>query len=189
MGNLFFTLMHLPLDPLLLTDPTEYTQTIELKLPSQQQIHVYQIQLDQDISQLVRSPTFPAVTCLDAHRLCSLFQLKIACTKALLNEQRGKKKTRSIYSDILYSLGPDTSVSACFKRFGVSESTREIIIVCLATPDTIQGLEHELHAALPGRWLPHIELKPDPFLLKVYSCPNMDQLEDFALAAMALQGH
>ena len=39
------------------------------------------------------------------------FQIQMACTRALLNERQGKMKTRSVFSEVLYSLSPLSSVN------------------------------------------------------------------------------
>lgn len=80
------------------------------------------------------SPIFQ-FTAIDASKIASLFILKVAITKALINSRNKSLKTHSINSEILHMLGTDNSVSQSFKNFGISSGTKDIIIIILTEKD------------------------------------------------------
>lgn len=76
---------------------------------------------------------------VDLNTICSLFHLKSATYKALLNEQQGNMKTKSISAEILYQLSPTTKINDSIKHYGASPDSTLIAIIVL--DEDLAGLE------------------------------------------------
>lgn len=57
-------------------------------------------------------------------QICDIFQVLVAATKAVGAKSNGKLKTRSINSEVLFSLSPSNNVSAYLDRTSFHSETR-----------------------------------------------------------------
>lgn len=67
---------------------------------------------------------------LDCRRVCSLDQIVSAVCRALRDSGDGVMRTKTLYSEIVYAMGPGTNISDSLKRFGIAEDSSAL--VCLA---------------------------------------------------------
>lgn len=67
---------------------------------------------------------------LDARRICSIEQVLFALMRALQDSEAGQMRTKTLYSEIVYSMSPNQNISEALKRFGIAEDTTAL--VCLA---------------------------------------------------------
>ncbi|KAI8897124.1 kinase binding protein CGI-121-domain-containing protein [Globomyces pollinis-pini] len=100
-------------------------------------IQVSDVQNPKDIITAMRSKNSSLIECtiLDASHILSLFQIKMACSKAYLNLSQKNLKSNSIFTEILYSFSPGSSISDAFKHFGLSATTKHILILYIAKSD------------------------------------------------------
>ena len=68
---------------------------------------------------------------LKPNLILDVFQLLVATNKAFFLKSQSKLKTRNVFSEILFNLSPSNQISECFKLFGVNESTKTFIVICL----------------------------------------------------------
>jgi EKC/KEOPS complex subunit CGI121/TPRKB len=71
------------------------------------------------------------VAIVDLSMVWSSLHINAAICKALLNEQSGCMKTKSISAEILYQLSPTTKINDSLKQFGASPASTLIAIVVL----------------------------------------------------------
>ncbi|RIB05924.1 hypothetical protein C2G38_554459 [Gigaspora rosea] len=66
---------------------------------------------------------------IDAKIVLDKFQLLVAVNNAVHYEKYSILKTHNVHSEIVYNLSPTTNISESLRRFGISDSTNEIVIV------------------------------------------------------------
>jgi tRNA threonylcarbamoyladenosine modification (KEOPS) complex Cgi121 subunit len=66
---------------------------------------------------------------VDLGLVVSEFHLKIAASKALLNESQGRMKTKSIQAEILYQLSPTSKITDALLQFSVSLESKMVAFI------------------------------------------------------------
>ncbi|XP_013408871.1 EKC/KEOPS complex subunit Tprkb [Lingula anatina] len=102
------------------------------------------------------------------------FQVLVAVNKAVHLHSNNKKYTRTLHSEILYSLAPSKNISDSYKKFGVTDQETSVLIVSLAEESTkpqdflsvIQGQQVALES-LP-------EFTDLDTVKKVYKIPDIE---------------
>ncbi|GAA5869842.1 hypothetical protein JCM3774_000511 [Rhodotorula dairenensis] len=69
---------------------------------------------------------------IDARMITSRMHALVAVQQALLAQADGALKTRTIHSEVLWMLEPGTNISDSLKHFGLSPSTRFLLLVHIA---------------------------------------------------------
>ncbi|XP_072530327.1 EKC/KEOPS complex subunit TPRKB [Salminus brasiliensis] len=81
------------------------------------------------------------------------FQTLVAANKAVHLQKVGKMKTRSLYSEIIFSLSPTNNISEAFKRFGVSDSDRAVLVVLVHNRGDVLN-EDDVMSKVDGQQIP-----------------------------------
>jgi len=88
---------------------------------------------------------------VDLSLVCSVFHLRAATHKALLNETNSTMKTKALSSEILYQLSTTTKISDSLQQYKVKEDSKLVAIVVVdedptatALLSTIQGTSFDL---------------------------------------------
>jgi len=66
---------------------------------------------------------------IDAALITSLTHLQVALAQSLLAEADGKLRTKTIHSEIIWTLNPTNNITEALRRFGVSNGTKALILV------------------------------------------------------------
>ncbi|KAG2357199.1 CGI-121-domain-containing protein, partial [Suillus spraguei] len=78
---------------------------------------------------------------IDARLISSTLHLQTAIYQALLAEAQGQLRTKTVHSEILWTLNPTNNITEAIRRYGVSDGLTALIVVrvdrCMC--DIIQG--------------------------------------------------
>ncbi|KAI9140263.1 kinase binding protein CGI-121-domain-containing protein [Paraphysoderma sedebokerense] len=86
---------------------------------------------------------------LNANMILDPFHLLTAIYRALVAERNNKMKTRNVGSEIIYSLSPGTNVTDGFKRFGLNDTTKNIVVVRVLG-GTLEKADEDVHSLVNG---------------------------------------
>ncbi|TNM91388.1 EKC/KEOPS complex subunit TPRKB [Takifugu flavidus] len=81
------------------------------------------------------------------------FQVLVAANKAVHLQKTGKMKTRSLYSEIIFSLSPTNNISEAFKRFGIADGDDSVLLVLVHSEDESQLLA-DIKSMVNGQQVP-----------------------------------
>ncbi|KAJ3092842.1 hypothetical protein HK100_006826 [Physocladia obscura] len=83
------------------------------------------------------------------------FQLQVACARAYLNYAQNAMKTRTLLTEILFSLSPSNTITESLKKFGISESSQTIYVLFPSTTwDADEAVVARLQAVVRGKIKP-----------------------------------
>ncbi|CAG8959311.1 hypothetical protein HYFRA_00013081 [Hymenoscyphus fraxineus] len=83
---------------------------------------------------------------VDAGVVLSTTHLLSAIYRALRDSQSGRMKSRNIHSEVVFSLSSNNNISESFRRFGITPSTTNLIIVKISLPSKeVSGEEVSKH--------------------------------------------
>ncbi|KJA18218.1 hypothetical protein HYPSUDRAFT_45553 [Hypholoma sublateritium FD-334 SS-4] len=72
---------------------------------------------------------------VDARLITSKLHLETAIYQAILADSQGALRTRTVHSEILYLLNPTHNITEAIRRYGVSETSTDVIVVRVDSPD------------------------------------------------------
>ena len=67
----------------------------------------------------------------DLSLVVSFFHLQLATYKALLNENQGCMKTKSITAEVLYQLSSSTKITDALQQYSIKEGSSDIAFICI----------------------------------------------------------
>ncbi|CAG8979619.1 hypothetical protein HYALB_00012597 [Hymenoscyphus albidus] len=71
---------------------------------------------------------------VDAGVVLSTTHLLAAIYRALRDFQSGRMKSRNVHSEVVFSLSSNNNISESFRRFGITPSTTNLIVVKISLP-------------------------------------------------------
>ncbi|KAI1415035.1 hypothetical protein F5Y13DRAFT_187722 [Hypoxylon sp. FL1857] len=124
---------------------------------------------------------------IDASSVISRFQVLAAVYKAITIQLSGSMKTPNIHSEIVCSLSPNNNISEAYRRFGITPTSKHLIIVkVLISPTstlTPAAVEQHLLANVKGTPTPFTDdtlqssLTDWPKVRKYYKLNNVGWLD------------
>ncbi|KAI9089806.1 kinase binding protein CGI-121-domain-containing protein [Phlyctochytrium arcticum] len=151
-----------------------------------------------DIKQKVikGDPSVPICAMLNAQKIIDIFQIQMACLRAVQNERQGTMKARTLYAEVLFSLSPTVNINDALRQFGIADNATSLLVVLVQDDAPDAETLNELSALIAGDATP-IERLPElsdlPAIRKTYKLSNTvsDREEMLALiiGAMAIKGN
>ncbi|PMD20871.1 CGI-121-domain-containing protein [Hyaloscypha hepaticicola] len=137
-------------------------QTVHLEhLPQSHAIHVA---LYQDIKnatflqqQLLAGNTDFEYALIDAGVIVSKRHAFAAAYRAVNDLLESRLRSRNVHSEIVFSLSPNNNASESFRRFGITPSTTNLLIIKVTTPSsalTASEIQSHLTSSIEGEQVP-----------------------------------
>ncbi|OCH93225.1 CGI-121-domain-containing protein [Obba rivulosa] len=86
---------------------------------------------------------------IDARLICSRVHLQTAIYQAVLAHAQGALRTKTVHSEILWTLNPSNNISEAIRRYGVSDTTAFLIVVRISTANDANVLAN-MQAVVSG---------------------------------------
>jgi len=90
---------------------------------------------------------------IDASMILSTKHVLAAAFRAMNDYLNERLKSRNIHSEIVFCLSPNNNIGEAFRRFGVSESTRNLVVLKVATTSdiTLENVSQHLSTHIQGK--------------------------------------
>ncbi|KIK54357.1 hypothetical protein GYMLUDRAFT_177281 [Collybiopsis luxurians FD-317 M1] len=88
----------------------------------------------------------------------SRLHLETAIHQAIIAESQGSLRTKTIHSEILFALNPTNNITEAIRRFGVSESSKSLLVVHITNASPSLEVESKMRKAVDGTVVPFSEL-------------------------------
>lgn len=79
----------------------------------------------------------PSGALLQPRLILEMFQVLVAANKAVYGLTHGSMKTKTVHSEIIFSLSPSNNISESFKKFGISDESNEVLIAVIDGKDAV----------------------------------------------------
>ncbi|OAX78306.1 hypothetical protein ACJ72_07388 [Emergomyces africanus] len=70
---------------------------------------------------------------IDAAMILSTTHVLAAVFRAVNDHQNNRLKSKNIHSEIVYSLSPNNNIAESFRKFGLTNSTKDLLVVKVST--------------------------------------------------------
>jgi len=93
---------------------------------------------------------------IDASIITSRTHALAAVFRAVNDLLEGRLRTRNVHSEIVFCLSPTNNIAESFRRFGISPTTRDLLVIKVASnPDlTASTIQQHLSASIQGTQTP-----------------------------------
>ncbi|VDP26775.1 unnamed protein product [Soboliphyme baturini] len=89
---------------------------------------------------------------LRADTILAMFQLLVAANRALHYQAQQKMKTKSIHTELVYSLSPTKNISESLQTFGANDSTKDVIVAVFG--DKSGSVMKDIAKVIKGKAVP-----------------------------------
>ncbi|KIJ99413.1 hypothetical protein K443DRAFT_624210 [Laccaria amethystina LaAM-08-1] len=97
---------------------------------------------------------------IDARLITGRLHLQTAISQAILADSQGAIRTKSVHSEILWALNPTNNITEALRRYGVSDTTTDLIVVRVGEANLDSAKIQELmEEVVLGKMVPFSELK------------------------------
>ncbi|GAB1738383.1 hypothetical protein NU219Hw_g3193t2 [Hortaea werneckii] len=131
---------------------------------------------------------------LDAATILSRDQVLGGCFRAINDMLQERLKSKNVHSEIVFSLSQNNNISESFRRFGVNDSTKDVLAIKVGGSDVdAKNVENHLLQHVEGTPVSFTndilaEMRDEARLRKVYKLESVDGAEPYVLGSMALKG-
>lgn len=73
---------------------------------------------------------------IDASTICSVEQIMSAVYRVMIEAKYNRLRTKSLHSEILLALSPTSNIGEAFKRFGLKENTKNLLMIQVSQDQT-----------------------------------------------------
>jgi len=87
---------------------------------------------------------------IDAKLVTSKLCLLTALHQSMLSDVQKSLKTKTIHSEIIWSLNPTNNITEALRRFGVSDSSKSLLVVRVGSSADTAAVEKQMRAAVHG---------------------------------------
>ena len=89
---------------------------------------------------------------IDASMIVSRKQVLAAAFRAMNDYLNDRLKSRNIHSEIVLALSPNNNIGESFRRYGIQEGTKDIIVLKVATDPsiTLESVQSHLNSSIKG---------------------------------------
>ncbi|GCB17664.1 EKC/KEOPS complex subunit cgi121 [Aspergillus awamori] len=94
---------------------------------------------------------------IDASTVLSRTHLLSAVFRAVNDYMNGRLKSRNVHSEMVFSLSPATNIAESFRKFGITDSTKDLLVVKLSVNPEIT------HDSVAAHLEQNVEGTPVPF--------------------------
>ncbi|KAK2757022.1 hypothetical protein FQN54_004991 [Arachnomyces sp. PD_36] len=74
---------------------------------------------------------------IDASMILSTTHALSAAFRAINDYTSGRLKSRNVHSEIVFSLSPNNNIAESFRRFGVTDATKDLLVIKVSTSPEI----------------------------------------------------
>ncbi|KAK4552928.1 hypothetical protein LTR86_010060 [Recurvomyces mirabilis] len=130
---------------------------------------------------------------LDAAVILSREHVFAACFRAINDTQQSRLKSKNVHSEIVFAMSPNNNISESFRRFGVSDTTKDLLAIKVASRDLIQTEKH-LRLSTQGTIVPFSDevlagMTDEARLRKAYKIDVVGkEAEAYVVGTIALKG-
>jgi len=89
-----------------------------------------------------------------ASLITDAFQAVAAANKAALNAKQNRLITKTMYTEVLFSLSISKNISRSLTEFGVNDGDRNILVILIYKPGEEQTMLEEVLASVKGERIP-----------------------------------
>ncbi|GMM48379.1 Cgi121 protein [Pichia kluyveri] len=95
---------------------------------------------------------------LNAKNVVSLEQLYSGFYKTVMSQHDGNMKSRTLHTELIYSLSPFKNIMDCLNKFGISKDSNSILIVKIVESETLNNYfiktqQENLKSIIDGEFL------------------------------------
>ncbi|KIW19011.1 hypothetical protein PV08_03301 [Exophiala spinifera] len=93
---------------------------------------------------------------VDASMILSTTHVLAAAFRAMNDYLNDRLRSHNVHSEIVFSLSPNNNIGEAFRRFGISDSTRDLLVLKVATTPAVtqDSVSQHLSTHVRGKELP-----------------------------------
>jgi EKC/KEOPS complex subunit CGI121/TPRKB len=89
---------------------------------------------------------------MDASMILTTTHVLAASFRAMNDYLHGRLKSRNVHSEIVFALSPNNNIGEAFRKFGISDTSSELLVIKVATSPsvTLESVRSHLQSVVEG---------------------------------------